>query len=161
MGYIESGKKEGATVHSGGARHGTEGYFIQPTIFTDTTPNMRIVREEIFGPVGVVIKFDDEEDVIRQANDTGTPLSPFSPLLPANLVFLTQNTVSPLPSSRRISTVPSTPHTSSRLEPHGSTARTSCTLTFLSVVSSRVVLDASWASTRSTSEFLFSHQLLN
>lgn len=79
MGYIESGKKEGATVHSGGARHGTEGYFIQPTIFTDTTPNMRIVREEIFGPVGVVIKFDDEEDVIRQANDTGTPLSPFPP----------------------------------------------------------------------------------
>ncbi|KAK0200052.1 aldehyde dehydrogenase [Desarmillaria ectypa] len=70
MSYIESGKEQGATVHSGGARHGTEGYFIQPTIFTDTTPDMRIVREEIFGPVGVVIKFDDEEDVIRQANDT-------------------------------------------------------------------------------------------
>ncbi|KAF8125533.1 aldehyde dehydrogenase domain-containing protein [Mycena galopus ATCC 62051] len=70
MGYIESGKKEGATVHVGGNRHGTEGYFIEPTIFTHTTPEMKIVKEEIFGPVGVVIKFTDEADVIRQANDT-------------------------------------------------------------------------------------------
>ncbi|KAJ7042261.1 aldehyde dehydrogenase domain-containing protein [Mycena alexandri] len=70
MGYIDAGKKEGATLHTGGSRHGTEGYFIQPTIFTDTKPNMRIVQEEIFGPVGVVIKFTDEADVIRQANDT-------------------------------------------------------------------------------------------
>ncbi|KAJ7673987.1 aldehyde dehydrogenase domain-containing protein [Mycena polygramma] len=70
MGYIESGKSEGATLHVGGKRHGTEGYFIEPTIFTNTTPDMKIVKEEIFGPVGVVIKFTDEEDVIRQANDT-------------------------------------------------------------------------------------------
>ncbi|KDQ51391.1 hypothetical protein JAAARDRAFT_534135 [Jaapia argillacea MUCL 33604] len=70
MGYIESGKKDGATVHTGGERHGTEGYFIQPTIFTNTKPTMKIVQEEIFGPVGVVIKFEDEEDVIKQANDT-------------------------------------------------------------------------------------------
>lgn len=70
MGYIESGKSQGATVHLGGVRHGTEGYWIQPTIFTDTKPDMKIVREEIFGPVGVLIKFEDEEDVIRQANDT-------------------------------------------------------------------------------------------
>ncbi|KAJ6608525.1 aldehyde dehydrogenase domain-containing protein, partial [Mycena sp. CBHHK59/15] len=70
MGYIDSGKAEGATVHVGGTRHGTEGFFIKPTIFTDVTPEMKIVREEIFGPVGVVIKFTDEEDVIRQANDT-------------------------------------------------------------------------------------------
>ncbi|KAJ7478692.1 aldehyde dehydrogenase [Mycena galericulata] len=70
MGYIDSGKEEGATVHIGGERHGTEGYFIQPTIFTDVKPEMKIVKEEIFGPVGVVIKFTDEEDVIRQANDT-------------------------------------------------------------------------------------------
>jgi len=70
MGYINSGKQQGATVHLGGERHGTEGYWIQPTIFTDTTPDMRIVKEEIFGPVGVVIKFEDEEDVLRQANDT-------------------------------------------------------------------------------------------
>lgn len=58
MGYIDSGKAEGATVHTGGTRHGTEGYFINPTIFTDTKPEMKIVREEIFGPVGVVIKYD-------------------------------------------------------------------------------------------------------
>ena len=70
MSYINSGKEAGATVHLGGDRWGTEGYFIQPTIFTETRPDMRIVQEEIFGPVGVVIKFEDEEDVIRQANDT-------------------------------------------------------------------------------------------
>ncbi|KAG5635559.1 hypothetical protein H0H81_010860 [Sphagnurus paluster] len=70
MSYIDSGKKEGATVHLGGERHGDEGYFIKPTIFTNTTPDMKIVQEEIFGPVGVVIKFEDEADVIKQANDT-------------------------------------------------------------------------------------------
>jgi len=70
MGYIESGKQDGATVHYGGERHGTEGYWIQPTIFTNAKPDMKIVQEEIFGPVGVVIKFEDEEDVLRQANDT-------------------------------------------------------------------------------------------
>jgi aldehyde dehydrogenase (NAD+) len=70
MGYIESGKADGATVQTGGKRVGTDGYFIEPTIFTDVKPDMKIVREEIFGPVGVVIKFEDEEDVIRQANDT-------------------------------------------------------------------------------------------
>ncbi|KAG6848133.1 hypothetical protein H0H93_003089 [Arthromyces matolae] len=70
MGYINSGKEQGATVHLGGDRHGTEGYFINPTIFTDTKPDMKIVQEEIFGPVGVVIKFEKEEDVIKEANDT-------------------------------------------------------------------------------------------
>ncbi|KAI6100130.1 aldehyde dehydrogenase [Pisolithus sp. B1] len=70
MGYIDSGKKEGAKIHLGGERHGSEGYFIQPTIFLDTNPDMRIVKEEIFGPVSVVIKFSDEEDIVRQANDT-------------------------------------------------------------------------------------------
>lgn len=61
MDYIKSGQDEGATVHYGGGRHGTEGYFINPTIFTDTKPEMKIVQEEIFGPVGVVIKFEDED----------------------------------------------------------------------------------------------------
>ncbi|KAI0298763.1 aldehyde dehydrogenase [Multifurca ochricompacta] len=69
-GLVDAGKKEGATVHLGGERHGNEGYWIQPTIFTDTKPDMRIVQEEIFGPVAVVIKFEDEEDALRQANDT-------------------------------------------------------------------------------------------
>jgi aldehyde dehydrogenase (NAD+) len=64
MGYIDSGKQEGATLHLGGQRFGDEGYFINPTIFTDTKPDMKIVKEEIFGPVGVVIKFEDEEGEI-------------------------------------------------------------------------------------------------
>lgn len=50
MKYIEIGKQEGATLHLGGERHGTEGFFIKPTIFTDVKPNMTIVKEEIFGP---------------------------------------------------------------------------------------------------------------
>jgi aldehyde dehydrogenase (NAD+) len=70
MGYINSGKSEGATVHMGGDRHGEDGYFVQPTIFTDTTPDMTICREEIFGPVVVVSKFEDEKDIIKQANDS-------------------------------------------------------------------------------------------
>ncbi|KAF9461035.1 aldehyde dehydrogenase [Collybia nuda] len=70
MDYIDSGRADGATVHTGGTRFGNEGYFINPTIFTDTKPDMKIVKEEIFGPVGVVIKFEDEADVLRQANDT-------------------------------------------------------------------------------------------
>ncbi|KAF9644016.1 NAD-dependent aldehyde dehydrogenase, partial [Thelephora ganbajun] len=70
MSYIESGKQQGAKVHIGGGRIGDEGYYIEPTIFTETKPDMRIVQEEIFGPVGVLIKFEDEEDVIHQANDT-------------------------------------------------------------------------------------------
>ncbi|PCH33014.1 aldehyde dehydrogenase [Wolfiporia cocos MD-104 SS10] len=70
MGYIQSGKEEGATLHHGGQRIGDSGYYIQPTIFTDVKPHMRIVKEEIFGPVGVVIKFKDEDDIITMANDT-------------------------------------------------------------------------------------------
>ena len=70
MSYIESGKKEGATVHIGGDQHGKDGYWIKPTIFVDTKPDMKIVREEIFGPVVVVIKFKDEADAIHQANDS-------------------------------------------------------------------------------------------
>ncbi|KAF9649990.1 NAD-dependent aldehyde dehydrogenase [Thelephora ganbajun] len=70
MSYIESGKQQGAKVHIGGGRIGNEGYFIEPTVFTETKSSMKIVQEEIFGPVGVLIKFEDEEDVVRQANDT-------------------------------------------------------------------------------------------
>ena len=65
MGYIESGKQQGATVHVGGNRHGNEGYFIQPTIFTNTTPDMKIVKEEIFGPVVAIMKFKDEDGELR------------------------------------------------------------------------------------------------
>ena len=70
MGYIDSGKAQGATLHLGGERSGKEGYFVKPTIFTDVKPGMKIVEEEIFGPVGVVAKFETEEDVIKLANDS-------------------------------------------------------------------------------------------
>ncbi|KAI8141072.1 aldehyde dehydrogenase domain-containing protein [Fennellomyces sp. T-0311] len=70
MNYIELGKKEGATCYHGGKRVGTTGYFIEPTIFTDVREDMRIVKEEIFGPVVVVSKFKDVDDVVAKANDT-------------------------------------------------------------------------------------------
>jgi len=70
MDYIDSGKVAGATVHHGGERHGNEGYFIQPTIFTDVRSDMKIVKEEIFGPVAAVVKFKDEAEVVEMANDT-------------------------------------------------------------------------------------------
>jgi len=70
MSYIEEGKKEGATCDLGGNRVGDKGYFIEPTVFSDVKPSMKIVQEEIFGPVVVLVKFKDEDDVIAQANDT-------------------------------------------------------------------------------------------
>jgi aldehyde dehydrogenase (NAD+) len=53
MSYIKSGLSEGATIHHGGSRVGSPGYFIEPTIFTNAKPGMKIVNEEIFGPVGL------------------------------------------------------------------------------------------------------------
>ncbi|GAA5970958.1 hypothetical protein JCM11641_004522 [Rhodosporidiobolus odoratus] len=68
--HIQAGKDEGAKVHVGGGRHGTEGYFVEPTIFTDVKPEMKIVQEEIFGPVIVVQRFKDENDIIAKGNDS-------------------------------------------------------------------------------------------
>jgi len=68
--YIEIGKEEGATLLVGGSRLDGPGHFMGPTVFTDVTPNMKIVREEIFGPVVVIAKFKDEQDVLEMANDT-------------------------------------------------------------------------------------------
>ena len=70
MSYIESGKDAGATVQYGGERLGDKGYFIKPTIFTNVHADMKIVKEEIFGPVAVVIKFKDEAEVVEMANNT-------------------------------------------------------------------------------------------
>jgi acyl-CoA reductase-like NAD-dependent aldehyde dehydrogenase len=68
--YLEIGKKEGATITTGGSAVPGKGYFVNPTVFANVSNNMRIAQEEIFGPVGVVIPFKDEEDVIAMANDT-------------------------------------------------------------------------------------------
>jgi acyl-CoA reductase-like NAD-dependent aldehyde dehydrogenase len=69
-GYLEVGKSEGAEPVLGGSRMDRAGYFVEPTIFTGVTNQMRIAREEIFGPVVSVIPFRDVEDAITQGNDT-------------------------------------------------------------------------------------------
>ncbi|MBW8639333.1 betaine-aldehyde dehydrogenase [Hoeflea sp. WL0058] len=78
-GYVEIGKAEGARLVTGGdtlSLQGMEGgYFIEPTVFADVTDDMRIAREEIFGPVMSVLSFDDEEEAIARANNTEFGLS--------------------------------------------------------------------------------------
>ncbi|MGY4652983.1 aldehyde dehydrogenase family protein [Mycobacterium sp. URHB0021] len=71
LGFLESGRSQGAEVVIGGGRQGDRGYFVQPTILTNTRPDMKVVREEIFGPVVCAIPFDTPEDVVPMAN--GTP----------------------------------------------------------------------------------------
>lgn len=70
MGYIEAGRSEGAKIEIGGERHGKEGYFIQPTIFSGVSEDMKIMQEEIFGPVCSIAKFKTEEDAVRLGNAT-------------------------------------------------------------------------------------------
>lgn len=70
--YVAAGLEQGATLATGGERSQTEsgGYFYSPTVFENVTNEMTIAKEEIFGPVLSVIKFKDEEDAIKKANDT-------------------------------------------------------------------------------------------
>lgn len=70
MGYIEDGKKAGATIETGGKRIGDKGYFIEPTIFSNVTDDMKIVQEEIFGPVCTISKFKTKEEAIKIGNNT-------------------------------------------------------------------------------------------
>jgi aldehyde dehydrogenase (NAD+) len=70
MEYIKHGKDAGATVALGGERHGDKGYYIQPTLFTDVTSDMKIAQEEIFGPVITVQKFKDIDEAIKIGNST-------------------------------------------------------------------------------------------
>jgi acyl-CoA reductase-like NAD-dependent aldehyde dehydrogenase len=75
-GYLKVGKEEGATAKTGGEAGKQEaGYFIQPTVFTGVNNQMKIAREEIFGPVASAIKFKDEADVVFQGNDTSYGLA--------------------------------------------------------------------------------------
>jgi aldehyde dehydrogenase (NAD+) len=75
MSYIESGKKEGARLVTGGSRVGDRGYFVQPTIFADVRDDMKIAEDEIFGPVMSIIKFKDIEEVVERANNTAYGLA--------------------------------------------------------------------------------------
>ncbi|KAI5474405.1 aldehyde dehydrogenase, mitochondrial [Pseudohyphozyma bogoriensis] len=70
LNYIQSGIDEGAKVATGGKKWGEKGFYVQPTILTETNASMKCVREEIFGPVLVVSKFKTEEEIIEIANDS-------------------------------------------------------------------------------------------
>jgi aldehyde dehydrogenase (NAD+) len=70
MSYIESGKREGASLKCGGERVGDKGYFVAPTVFADVGDNMKIAQEEIFGPVMSIIPFDSIDEVVQRANNT-------------------------------------------------------------------------------------------
>jgi acyl-CoA reductase-like NAD-dependent aldehyde dehydrogenase len=70
LSYIEKGKAEGAQLACGGGRYGTKGYFIQPTVFHGVTDSMTIAKEEIFGPVMQILKFDTDEEAVERANNT-------------------------------------------------------------------------------------------
>jgi aldehyde dehydrogenase (NAD+) len=69
-GYVELGRKEGARLVTGGERPFPRGWYVTPAVFADVANDMRIAREEIFGPVLTVIPYDDEDDAVRIANDS-------------------------------------------------------------------------------------------
>ncbi len=69
-GYIETGKSEGAELVTGGSKRGGDGYFVEPTLFSATSDDLTIAREEIFGPVLVALPYDSIEEVAARANDT-------------------------------------------------------------------------------------------
>jgi phenylacetaldehyde dehydrogenase len=69
-GYLESGYAEGAKATVGGSRQGDKGYFVKPTVLVNTNEKMKVVREEIFGPVVTAIPFKDVDDLIAKANNT-------------------------------------------------------------------------------------------
>jgi aldehyde dehydrogenase (NAD+) len=77
LSYVAIGKAEGATLVTGGERLrlGTDGYYMAPALFTDSTPTMRINREEIFGPVASIIRVKDYDEALAVANDTPFGLS--------------------------------------------------------------------------------------
>lgn len=74
-GYLDSGASEGAKAVVGGRKIPGSGYFVEPTILVDVKPHMKVVREEIFGPVVTAIPFDDPDDILKFANDTNYGLA--------------------------------------------------------------------------------------
>jgi phenylacetaldehyde dehydrogenase len=74
-GYIESGRSEGAEIVTGGRQFGAQGTFVEPTVLAKVRPDMRVAREEIFGPVVVAAPFDDPAEIPALANDTSSGLA--------------------------------------------------------------------------------------
>jgi phenylacetaldehyde dehydrogenase len=74
-GYLESGFSEGAKAVVGGSRAGDKGYFVNPTVLVNTNPNMKVVQEEIFGPVVTAIPFEDPAELVSQANNSAYGLA--------------------------------------------------------------------------------------
>jgi phenylacetaldehyde dehydrogenase len=70
LSYIDAGRKEGASVLCGGDTPGGDGWFVNPTVLVDVRPEMKVVREEIFGPVLTATRYDDLDEVAKAANDT-------------------------------------------------------------------------------------------
>ena len=70
MGYIDSGREQGANCVTGGTRKGNQGFYVEPTVFTNVSDDMQIAQEEIFGPVMSILKFSDIADVVNRANTT-------------------------------------------------------------------------------------------
>jgi len=68
--YLESGLAAGAKATTGGSRHGNTGYFVKPTVLVNTSDNMKVVQEEIFGPVVTAIPFSNSDDLVATANDS-------------------------------------------------------------------------------------------
>ena len=73
--YIDYGKEDGAQCVTGGQRFGDQGYYVEPTLFSNVTDDMRIARDEIFGPVLSVLKFSDVDEIARRANDSNFGLA--------------------------------------------------------------------------------------
>lgn len=73
--YVDAGKKEGANVEIGGNRVDRPGCYMEPTIFSGIKGDMKIVQEEIFGPVGVLAKFETIDDIVEAANNTSYGLA--------------------------------------------------------------------------------------
>ncbi|MFE7835099.1 aldehyde dehydrogenase family protein [Streptomyces sp. NPDC057474] len=74
LGYVESGRAQGARLATGGQRLGSRGYFLEPAVFVGSN-DLKIAQEEIFGPVATVIGFDDEAEAVRLANDSAYGLT--------------------------------------------------------------------------------------
>jgi aldehyde dehydrogenase (NAD+) len=70
LSFIDSGKKEGATIHCGGGKPNLPGYFVEPTVFSGVTDGMKIAREEIFGPVMNILPFGNIDEVVERSNRT-------------------------------------------------------------------------------------------